>query len=46
LKDYTTENWFLYLVTGIPVLIGILAGIPSFIVTYKEKGTWYIIMLP
>lgn len=41
-KEKATENWFLYLVTSIPVLIGILAGIPSFMVTYKIKGTWYI----
>ena len=53
LKEKAMENWFLYMITGIPVLIGILAGIPSFIVKYKEKGTWYMdwvkviaIMLP
>jgi hypothetical protein len=51
--EKTMEKWFLYMMSGIPVLIGILAGMPSFIVTYKERGTWHIdwikviaIMLP
>ncbi len=42
LQERAMEEWFFYMAMGIPVLIGILAGIPSFIAAYREEGTWYL----